>query len=216
MRLDTPAPRSVQSEFRVLVLAAGPHGCAGIDMETGAIVRCQYPRPWNDLPEPYEVLRGRAGESEAEPPAYAPETVELAELPELAGRLRGRKANRYLRPLVHPPGEHLLGDASASVPFWTMQGDRPSITLVEPTSGPAVERDDDGLWCCFRTRRLTYRLPLHDRQLGAADHHPAAARLEGTTLTRALGWKPHRLLVALTAPHDGRCYKVVAAVLPRP
>lgn len=206
----------MQGEVRILVLAAGPHGCAGIDMASGAILRCQYPQPWNHLPEPYEVLRGRAGETAEEPPAYAPETVALAELPELAGRLRGRKANRYLTPLVHPPGQHLLGDASASVAFWTMQGDRPSITLVEPTRGPAVERDDAGLWCRFRTRRLTYRLPLHDRHLGAAERHPAAMSLEGGTLARALGWKPHRLLVALTAPHDGRCYKVVAALLPRP
>ena len=89
------------------------------------------------------------------------------------------------------------------------------MTLVEPSGGVVVERDAAGLWCRFRTKRLSYLLPLHDATITAA-WHPAAERLEGGTLVRALGWRPHRLLVVLTPPHEGRCYKVVAAMLPRP
>ena len=40
-------------------------------------------------------------------------------------------------------------------------------------------------------------------------------RLSGKSLSAALGFDPQYLLVTVSQPRDGHCYKVCAAVLPR-
>jgi hypothetical protein len=58
-------------------------------------------------------------------------------------------------------------------------------------------------------------LPVEDRlairSIGAARRE----RLAGKDLATALGFRPEYLLVSLTQPRDGHCYKVLTAVLPR-
>jgi hypothetical protein len=53
-------------------------------------------------------------------------------------------------------------------------------------------------------------LPLADRGAAAALDRGGPAHL-----SRALGFHPRRLLVALSPPVNGYCYKVVAGLLPR-
>jgi hypothetical protein len=40
--------------------------------------------------------------------------------------------------------------------------------------------------------------------------------LSGKGLSTALGFKPHFVVVSISRPRDGHCYKTVTAILPRP
>jgi hypothetical protein len=41
-------------------------------------------------------------------------------------------------------------------------------------------------------------------------------RLSGKALSTALGFRPHFIVVSISRPRDGHCYKTVTAILPRP
>jgi hypothetical protein len=207
-----PAARG-GGQVQLLVLAAGTAGCAAVDVATGTLVRAHYSGPAPEPLAPYDLVVAQLGDDDHL--AFAPESVVIADTPARVGRLTGRRAERYLRPLLHPPTAHLLGSVGPTVPFWTLRADRPSLGLVAP-DGIVVDRARTGLRCRFRWRRVTYDLPIHDPRVTRALDHPAATCLSGRALARALGWAPDRLLVALTPPRKGHCYKVVAAVLPRP
>ena len=60
-----------------------------------------------------------------------------------------------------------------------------------------------------------YNLPVDDARLSTAMADGERTRIGGRALARALGHRPHYLLVALAPPRNGHCYKTVAAVLPR-
>ena len=156
----------------------------------------------------YDVITADVVDDDAV--AFAADSRVIAHV-ERVGRLRGRKAERYLRALVHPDSQPLLGFPAPAVAFWTLRTDRPSLALVAPYDGPVIERD----WssrpdCRFCWRRLDHDLPLHEMTWWRGPMaHPTADRLAGTTLSRALGWKPHCLLGCATvlrraAPQGGR------------
>ncbi len=195
-------------------MAASSRGCIGVDLASGALLRGVFAER---CPEPFEAYDVVSTEPvDDDQVAFTADTVLLTS-PQRVGQLSGRRVEKLLRPLVHPKNEHLLGVAAASVPYWTVRADRPSLALLHPTSGPVVERDPaHRLQCRFRWRRLDYTLPLDDPGVEEALSHPAVRRVGGSTLNRALGWKPRWLLVGLTPPRAGQCHKVVAALLPRP
>jgi hypothetical protein len=124
---------------------------------------------------------------------------------------------RYLRALVAPEGEPLLGFAAGSTPYWTLNGTRPSLALITPSDGVSVttRETDDTLWARFYWAGNQYHLPVDDARLSAAIADSGRPRLSGRALARRLGHRPHYLLVALAPPRDGHCYKTLAAVLPR-
>jgi hypothetical protein len=57
-------------------------------------------------------------------------------------------------------------------------------------------------------------LPVEDRHAGRALDAARRDRLAGKDLATALGFRPQYLLVSLTRPREGHCYKVCTAVLP--
>ena len=198
---------------RLLMLASSPRGGAAVDVDAGTLVRAH----WTDTApvfDPYDVVEATVAADEEL--AFAADSV-VASGPACVGSLRGRKASRLLRPVVHPPNQELLGAVGPTVQYWTLGAGQPSVALVEPAAGPVVERDVSlRLRCRFRWRRFDHDLPLDDPRLDERLSHPTATRLSGGTLARALGWKPDRLLVVLTPPRSGVCHKVVAGMLPRP
>jgi len=199
--------------MRLLILASSTRGGAAVDLASGALVRTHWTAPLAEPFEPYQVVQARRVVDEEL--AFAADSV-VADRPEVIGELRGRKAERLIKPLVHPPTQPLLGAAGPSVTYWTLRPDQPSIAIVRPAAGPVVERDRSlRLRCRFRWRRLDHDLPLDDPRLEEQLSHPTAVQLTGGTLSRALGWKPERLLVVLTPPRRGLCHKVVAGMLPR-
>jgi hypothetical protein len=193
----------------LLVLAADIDNCAGIDLVSGALVRAWCPAPIDSNLRPYDVVGATLDDTlDLLPDPSQPEAVALCQPPERVGRLTGRRVERYLRALLHPPGQPLLDIHGPAVPFWQRTADYPSIAVVEP-EGPAVIRLRDGVMSCLLPwRGLPVELPCVDRRL--AQGLMAAGR------TRVDSGKGERLLVALAPPVDGHCHKVVAALLPRP
>jgi hypothetical protein len=206
----------VQRTLSLLVLAGGRAGCIGVDLSSGGLVMAQWPSSGSSaVPVPkldrFVVASGPRSASDV---IEAPETSRLDPLrPDAVlvnrplvpvGRLRRRTAERYLRPLLLPARQHMLGFAGMSVPYWTVAGDRPSLCLVEPVGGMVVTPE--------RTVRFSWRGVRHDLPLGRA---PRTTRpLSGTALADSVGFLPRRVLVALSPPRAGLCHKLAPALLP--
>jgi hypothetical protein len=194
--------------LELLVLAFSGEHCAGVDLASGALVRAWLPEPGPRL-HPYDVVAVvLADDVENVPEPCQPESVMLASPPEPIRHLTGRRAERLLKPLVHPKGQPLLGDLASVVPFWERTPDHPSIALVEPEGPITLWREGPYLACRFGWQGHERELPCLDRQLATAMDRSGRRRM-------GVG-KDDRLVVCLTPPIDGRCHKVVEAVLPRP
>lgn len=202
------------AELHMVVLAADARGCVGVDLESGAFVRASYSADSGPAFDSFDVVSGRIAESAQPLDASRPETVELEEPPVRSGRLADRKVERYLDALRHPRRGPLLGFAGRAVPYWTLTGDRPSVTLVDIATGPQLRRDEAGYECRFAWQGGRHQYPMGDRRLASQLEDIGWPRFSGRDLQRLLGYRVRRLLVVLTPPHEGYCYKVVAALLP--
>lgn len=196
LAVSTIARRSTApgATLDLLVLAAGPGGCIGVDLGSGALARASYPIPTLVPLVPFDLASARIVGGDDQPDPVHPEQVELAELPRLTGHLARRKAERWLRPLLHPENEPILGFGGPAVPFWDLTGDRPSLSLVEPARPPVVVHRPGHARprCRFAWRNLWHELPV-------VGHGEPGDR---------------RLLIVLSPPRQGLCYKVVAGLLP--
>ena len=205
---------------RCMVLACGQEDVAAVDLSSGAIVRLRVqPSEASDLSlTPFDVVEARWAADPERDDLAQPDAVTLDGPPEAVGALRGRKARRVLRHLVAPAEQHLLGVPGASAPYWEFGGMRPSVALVVPNRGPLLFRRsaDDNVLARFGWPRSDHWLPVEDRRAIAALWASRRDRLAGKDLARALGFRPHYLVVTLSRPRDGHCYKTVAAILPRP
>jgi hypothetical protein len=195
--------------LKLLVLAADGQHCAGVDLQSGALVRTWSPVPVGRRLEPYDVVEVTLDEdNEVVPDPSEPEALALVGAPTPVNHMRGRRCERLLRPLLHPHGQPLLGIASPVIPFWERQADQPSIALVEPEGPISLWRDGPYLACRFMWQEHERELPCLDRRI--------ATVMDRSRRTEMFAGKGDRLVVSLTPPIDGRCHKVVEAVLPRP
>jgi hypothetical protein len=195
--------------LELMVVAVGAGHCAGVDLASGVLVRAWSARRPERLPRPYDIVSVVLDDNlDVVPDPAAPEAVPLFDAPEITGRIAGRRAERLIRPLLHPKREPLLGFHAPAIRFWERTPDRPSIALVEPEGPIVLRRDRRYLACRFAWQGLVRELPCLDRRV--------AARMDQAGRTQAQGNKGDRLVVALTPPIDGHCHKVVEAVLPRP
>ncbi|HEX3542128.1 MAG TPA: hypothetical protein VHT75_16975 [Acidimicrobiales bacterium] len=203
-RSDTPG-----TALELMVLAADAQYCAGIDLVSGAIVRAWTPTPIDVDLRPYDVVEGTLDDTfDLLPDPSQPEAVPLVEAPERVGQVNGRRVERYLRAVLHPPGQPLLAIHGPAIPFWQRTSDYPTIAVVEPEGPAVIRRRDAALSCLFRWRGVPVELPCVDRRLSAA--------LAAVGRTRVDTGKGERLLVALGPPVEGHCHKVVEGLLPRP
>jgi hypothetical protein len=225
MQLSTLPQRAALAghELTMVVLAATPEGCMGIDLDSGALVRASVPGLWTEPVSPYEVVTATmADPAELVFDPAQPEAVLLEGAPQVVGRLPGRRIDRLLRLLRHPRHGQLLGWAGPAILYWTLEGDHPSAALLDLTIDPVVlsrapaPGRPEGPRCRFSWAGRTLEFPITDRRLTAALRRSELPILSGSALTDAVGGRPRYLLVALTPPVNGHCYKVVAAVLPRP
>ncbi|HEX6393185.1 MAG TPA: hypothetical protein VFZ97_07065 [Acidimicrobiales bacterium] len=195
--------------LELLVLAADGHHCAGVDLASGALVRAWSPAPAEEPLAPYDVVAVTLDvNTDAVPDPSEPEALVLEAPPTPLRHIRGRKAERLLRPLLHPKAQPLLGISAPAVPFWERRPDHPSIALVEPEGQVSLWRDGTYLGCRFRWQGHERELPCLDRRI--------ATHMDRARMTRMLAGRGDRLVVSLTPPIDGTCHKVVEAVLPRP
>lgn len=193
--------------MRLLLLAPGEGEAACIDLDTGGLLWAVWdPESSNVVPirlRPLDVVTARTVINPPPPDPSRPETVELVDPPVAVGRLRGRRAQRLLTPLHHPEKDQLLGFAGPAVPYWTLAGDHPSMTIVNPYGDVVLTPTVDGLTVRFRFRGVVHELPCTDASAAAAvtaKNGPVKAK--------------RRLLVTLSAPYLGHCYKIVPALLP--
>lgn len=219
------APRTcvVGAELSFVVLAVGRGACIGVDLASGAFVVVRWPGAERTAPALHRLDVATAevadGAEDAADPLSRREAVVVSGLPRVVGRLRRRAAERYLRPLLLPEREHLLGLAASSVPYWLVPNDRPSVCLVSPPGPITVVRSGaPGLACRFAWRGVQQELPLGEGA-GVGGLVPAMDRsgrmaVSGAPLADLLGYMPRRLVVALGPPRDGICHKVVPALLP--
>jgi len=201
------------AQLELLVLASEPNGSIGVDLASGAFVRARHPVATGRVLRPFSVASGKLALGDMFDAAQ-PELAELTGPLHPTTRLNPRKAERWLRPLLHPPRPPLLGLTGNAIPYWTLEGDRPSVSLVEPDE-VGVARAPGGYVCRFMWEYTFHEVFLRDRRLLAALESRRVQSCGERQIRNLLGHAPDRLLVALTAPIQGYCYKAVMAVLPR-
>lgn len=201
------------AELRMLVLAAEPRGCVGVDMESGAFVYASHP-PGDGVTSPLDVISAEIAGALDPPDPARPEALDLATPPRRIGRLPLRRAERLLAPLKHPPRLPLLGLGANAVPYWTLTGESPSLALVELRQNPRLRWGTTGLECHFVWQGALHELPVVNRTLVAHVEASGTFPASRSDVERLLGYRPRRLLVMLTAPQDGYCHKAVGAILP--
>ena len=198
----------VGARVRLLLLAPGECEAACVDLDTGGLVWAVWdPEASNVVPirlRALDVVTARTVANPAPPDPSRPETIELVDPPVAIGRLRGRRAQKLLTPLHHPEKNELLGFAGEAVPYWTLAGDHPSMTIVKPHGDVVLGPGTEGLMVRFRFRGHVNELPCTD----PVAHEAVEKR--GGHLLRA----KRRLLVTLSPPYLGHCYKTVPALLP--
>lgn len=216
------------TRLRVLVLASGPGRCTGIDVASGAFVRGRWASAADPEAPPYRLADAVIAADEAPPDPACPEDVLLERPPQPAGRLPRRRTEHYLRALEAPPGLPLLGFRGPAIPYWQVPGTHPSLALLRPTRGPQLaiasgQPDDAGHGPALPAARarfqwggLEHSLPVADPRLVTLALATGRHRLSGDALARAVGYRPRYILVALTGPEGGHCYKSVATFLPPP
>ncbi len=181
-------------ELTLMVLSVSTLGLTAVDLASGAVVRAGGGQLDDLSLRPFDVVSAQLADRAEPGDPTQPEAVALAGPPRPLRRLAPRRAERLLRPLLHPEWTHLLGFVGPSIPFWELDGTRPSVAVV---AAPAMlGADDDGrLRCRFVWRTLVHDLPV------------ATARSTG------LPNEATRVVVALTPPLEGHCYKVVTGLL---
>jgi len=213
-------PVQAPGTHRCMVLACTPDDTVAVDLGSGALVRLRIDPGATGRPDlaPFDVVDAQ-WVTDAEPDDLAlPEAVSVAGVPTSLGTVRGRRARRVLRALVVPSPKHLLGFPGSSAPYWEFHGMRPSVAVVVPSRGPLLfrRRQDDTVWARFGWPRSDNWLPVEDDRAIGALQAARRDRLAGKDLAGALGFRPTFVVVALSRPREGHCYKTVAALLPRP
>jgi hypothetical protein len=208
-RLGKRPPRLAATEgdeLELLVLAAHREHCAGVDRATGVLVRAWFGAPPAARLRPYDVARVTVAGGDVPDPSE-PEALVIMGAPVVVGRLTGRRAERLLRPLLHPTGAPLLGCHAPALPLWARPADQPSVALVQPQGPVLLRREPAYLACRFAWSGTVRELPCLDRR--------AAGEMDRMSLHQRVVDKGTRLVVAFTPPIDGHCHKVVEAILPR-
>jgi hypothetical protein len=212
-------PTAGGSTLHLLVLSSTREDTTVVDLATRTVMRVRVPWPPEHDPDigTFDVVEVTLADDPERDDLAQPEATTVADLPRHVGTLRGRRLRKLLERLVASPDGPLLGFPGPSAPYWEFRGFRPSVALIEPTRKPQlIRRQADGTtWVRFGWDREDVWLPVEDRNAARALDAARRERLSGKSLASALGFEPQYLLVTVSPPRDGHCYKVCAAVLPR-
>jgi hypothetical protein len=201
-----------------LVLACTDDDITAVELSSGTLLRLRVPWP-DDHPADltaFDVIEAALAPDPERDDLAHPEAANAAGPPRKVGTIRGRRIRRLLQALAAPPHGPLLGFLGPSAAYWEFRGLRPSIALIVPTRGPQLirRRADESFWVRFGWQRDDVWLPMEDRRAARALELARSDRLSGKPLAAALGYRPHYLLVALSRPREGHCYKLCTAILP--
>ncbi len=218
-------PRTGEAEpgtrLSILVLVAQDNECTGVDLGSGAFVRASWPSgsapPGPDQAvalRPYQVAKAVVGEDDSPPDPSRPEGVVLSGPPLPDARISPRRARRHLRPLLAPRGRPLLSFPGPTIPYWQLAGTHPSLALV-PAEGLHVIMAEGGvLRAGFYWDGLNHLFPLVEQRAYSLVVASGRTRLSAGALARVLGHQVSYLLLALSPPEGGHCYKTVLGLLP--
>ena len=211
-------PTSGGSTLHLLVLSSTREDTTVVDLATRTVMRVRVPWPEDHDPDiaTFDVVEVTLAPDPERDDLAQPEATTVADLPRHVGTLRGRQLRKLLEEWWRPQTARF----SASRPVGPLLGVPwlPSLGRVdradpEPAADPpASGRDDVG---AFRLGPEDVWLPVEDRNAARALDAARRERLSGKSLATALGFEPQYLLVTVSPPRDGHCYKVCAAVLPR-
>jgi hypothetical protein len=211
-------PTAGGSTLHLLVLSSTIEDTTVVDLATRTVMRVRVPWPEGHEPDvtAFDVVEVTLADDPERDDLAQPEATTVADLPRHVGTLRGRKLRKLLRRMVASPDGPLLGFPGPSAPYWEFRGFRPSVALIEPTRSPQLIRrsSDASTWVRFGWDRDDVWLPVEDRRATRALDAARRERLSGKSLATALGFDPQYLLVTVSPPRDGHCYKVCAAILP--
>ncbi|HVA05740.1 MAG TPA: hypothetical protein VNG12_03260 [Acidimicrobiales bacterium] len=212
-------PTSGGSTLHLLVLASTVEDTTAVDLATRTVMRVRVPWPMGHEPDvtAFDVVEITLADDPERDDLAQPEATTAADLPRHVGTLKGRQLRKLLRRMVAGPDGPLLGFPGPSAPYWEFRGYRPSVALIEPTRSPQLIRRhaDRSTWVRFGWDRDDVWLPVEDPHASRALDAARRERLSGKSLASALGFVPQYLLVTVSQPRDGHCYKVCSAVLPR-
>ena len=108
------------------------------------------------------------------------------------------------------------GCAAVDVSSGALVRGRYSAPAGSAPQRPALVRDrgEGDVVCRFGWAGVELELPVADQPVRRAAGPRSV--LTGADLEQLLGFAPTLLVLALSDPQDGRCYKVVVGFLPRP
>jgi hypothetical protein len=191
-----------------MVVSTGRRHCVGVDLDSGTLVRAWAAHAVDQRLAPYDLVDVRvASDPDLVPDPTEPEALVIEAVPEPVGRLSGRRAQRLMRPLLHPEHTPLLGFHGPTVPFWERRPDHPSAALAQVAGPVVVTLEEGAMWCHFVWGGRPQVLACSDPRLYATMHRAARDRANLRPGTY--------LVVALEPPVSGQCHKVVEALVPR-
>jgi hypothetical protein len=202
--------------LHVLVLAPSRELTYGVDLGSGAFVKMHHERPYRteEAPRYGDVAVGQLAATDANPPEALPaEDVVLQSPLRTVGRMKPRHIEKTLQPLHHLSGRPLFGCEGPALPMWSVGRTTNGVTLVEPESDLAVTVTERGTTVRFRWRNHTYQLPLEDHRVNRRLDWLPDSPATGRALARVIGFFPSRVLLSLTEPVNGYCYKTAVALL---
>jgi hypothetical protein len=201
--------------MHVLVLAPSQHLTYGVDLGSGAFVRMHHDVPAHrELAPRYgDVALGRIGLDPDADGAQPPEDTVLHAPLRRVGHMSPRQIDKTLVPLQHRSGRPLFGCEGPALPMWAVGSTTSAVSLVEPESDLAVTVTDRGTTVRFRWRAYTYQLPVNDARVNKRLDWLPDSPVAGRPLARVMGFYPRRLLLSLSEPMNGYCYKTAVALL---
>lgn len=186
---------------------------AAADLELSTLVRL---RPTSLLPagvSPMDVVTATVVEPEEPEDPASREALVLDRAPKTIGALAPKAQEKLLSDLQVPAHPDLLGFRGSATPYWCLDGSHPSLAIVgDLTELELVRRPTPpGIFCLFASGGVRHQLPVADPLARAFS---AATDLSMAGLGKLFDVVPSFLLVMLSPPLSGRCYKTVAAFLP--
>ena len=207
---------SKKSVRKLCLLVVSATDSVVVDLKTGLMFRCQIHDSLLSICSPFDVIEIAGINKPKEHDPARPEYIELLGNPKSTGkRLKKRKVHKLLKPLISKGRTPLLGFRGPSASYWTLTGFQPSLAIVVPDRGPLLIRRKDGsAWVRFGFGQFVEELMVQDRSIQAALSDTVRSRFVGKQLSQFLGWKPKYLIVGLSSPVNGHCYKKVLGLLP--
>lgn len=220
--IDDVAKRSAVDLTPGSTMVAVVLGCTNemttvLDVASEAIVRWRIPWPAGtdaDLAI-FDVVEGQLASDIQRTDLALPEAISLATLPRRLGTYGGRKVRDWLEAVRTPADGPLFGFRGPSAPYWEFRGEKPSVALIVPDRGPQLMRrhDDGSTWVRFGWLGDDIWLLCEDAHAIRTIEATRRASLSGKELATALGFRPTYLLVTLSPPIDGHCYKSCTGIL---